>query len=125
MSFLHQVGIILLSCLCLSACRQARGPDYAPAYGDRSRIASGQATYTFAVFPLHNALHLYSVYQPMIDMINRQVTGLTLRLEVGRDYASYESQLQARHYDVALLNPYQSLVSESLGYRIFGKMGDD
>lgn len=81
--------------------------------------------YVFAVHPLHNPQRLFAVYGPILDRINAENPDLRFRLEASRNYAAFERKLAERRVHFALPNPYQTLMSETHGYRIFGKMGDD
>ena len=81
--------------------------------------------YVFAVHPLHNPVRLFDVYEPIIDRIRAECPDLRIRLEASMDYHAFEGKLAARQVHFALPNPYQTLLSQASGYRIFGKMGDD
>jgi phosphonate transport system substrate-binding protein len=70
-------------------------------------------------------VQLFKVYQPMIDAINQRAAGFSVKLETARDHPSYDARLHERKLDLALVNPYQAIVAERCGYRIFGKMADD
>lgn len=94
-------------------------PDYRPA------TAEERGEFVFAVHPLHNPQRLLQVYGPVMDRLNRTVPGARFRFEASRDYADFEQKLAKRRIHFALPNPYQVLVSETHGYRVFGKMGDD
>jgi phosphonate transport system substrate-binding protein len=114
-----------LLALYLAGCGRDAAPDYAPTFGDRPVAAADADEYTFGVFPLHNAVRLFEAYQPLVDAVNRQAEPCTVRMEAARDYPSYDAKLRRREFNFALVNPYQAVVSEAYGYRIFGKMADD
>jgi phosphonate transport system substrate-binding protein len=78
----------------------------------------------FGVHPLHNPRRLETVFGPLTDRLQR-ATGVPLRLEASRSYQAFEDKLQARQFDFALPNPYQTVTAEAVGYRAFAKMGDD
>lgn len=121
---------LLLAGVCLSllgACGgndHADQEDYAPAFADQP-LHPQLPTYVFAVHPLHNPERLFQVYEPLVDYLNRQLTGARIQLEASRSYDAYEKKLYSRHYDLALPNPYQTLRSLAHGYHVFGKMADD
>lgn len=98
---------------------------YLPQYADRPADVTSGLTYTFAVHPLHNPLRLFAKYQPLLDLINEQVVGFSLKLVASRDYSTFESRLYRRSFHFALPNPLQTIISQHYGYRIIGKMGDD
>lgn len=81
--------------------------------------------YVFAVHPLHNPVHLFEVYGPLVNYLNRNIPGVTFRLEASRNYEAFEQRLYARRFDFALPNPYQTLHALDHGYHVIAKMGDD
>lgn len=82
-------------------------------------------TYTFGVHPLHNPQKLFEVYQPLVDYINSRLMEARIKLEASRNYAAYDEKLFNGYFDLALPNPYQTVVAAQKDYIIFGKMGDD
>ena len=94
-------------------------------YADRPANTSTNRVYSFAVHPLHNPMRLFSKYQPLLDLINEQVEGFSLKLVTSRDYPTYDQRLYMGRFHFALPNPLQTLASQSHGYHIIGKMGDD
>jgi phosphonate transport system substrate-binding protein len=111
--------------LLLAGCTSGAPEHYAPRYTDASLAAPRKMEYLFAVHPLHNPKRLFEVYQPLMDAINAQALGFTVKLEASTDYAEFEKKLYSGKFHFALPNPYQAIESERHGYRIFGKMGDD
>ncbi len=100
--------------------------DYQPTFKNTSaHNPSRKREYKFGVFPLHNPVHLFKVYDPMLESINADAKGFRLKLDSSKDYASYESKVFGRQLDFAIINPYQAIKAEAKGYRIFAKMGDD
>ncbi|MDD2914011.1 MAG: phosphate/phosphite/phosphonate ABC transporter substrate-binding protein [Gallionella sp.] len=81
--------------------------------------------YVFAPHPLHNPARLFEIYGPVIDYLNRNISGAKFRLEASRNYEEFEKKLYARQVDFALPNPYQTLNSLNHGYHVIAKMGDD
>jgi phosphonate transport system substrate-binding protein len=105
----------------LGSCSPESAP-YAPAFADEPE---GQPVYTFAVHPLHNPALLYKIYGPLVDHLNAKLPGIRFRLVASRDYAAFGRRIAASEFDFALPNPYQAILAERAGYRIFGKVGDD
>ncbi len=100
--------------------------DYSgPTYGDKPRIITDKVNYIFSVHPLHNPIRLFEVYQPLVDLINKNTNEFSLSFEASRDYSTFEEKLYSRKFHIALPNPYQTILSEQYGYEIAGKMGDD
>lgn len=96
---------------------------YRPAFTDTS--PRREPVYVFGIHPLHNPQRLFDIYQPLVDLLNRRLDGVRVRLEASRNYAGFEKKLAERHFHFALPNPYQTITSTRHGYRVFGKMGDD
>lgn len=120
--------LILLACaLLLAACGDERGATgYQPQYGDRVVADTmGRKDYVFGIHPLHNPARLFQVYGPIMDRLNAAIPEAHFSLEASRNYEEFDRKLYARHFDLALPNPYQTVNSLGHGYRVFGKMGDD
>ena len=117
--------LLAIGALALGSCGRSSQGDYAPTYARQPQGGPAVPEYILGIFPLRNALGLSEVYQPMVDAVNRQAAGFTVRMESARDYPAYENKLRERTLDLAMVNPYQVIAAEKLGYVIFGKMGDD
>jgi phosphonate transport system substrate-binding protein len=104
-------------------CGHNRAFEYEPIFADWSGRSGSNSEYAFGVFPLHNSVRLFQVYQPMIDDVNLQAVGFSVKLQSSRDYPSYEAKLQRRELPFALIN--QAITVAGRGYRIFGKVADD
>lgn len=106
-------------------CRRDSTPAPAPDYGDKPAVDVPAVEYIFAVNPLHNPVRLFEIYQPMVDIINQQAGDFRLKLETSENFASFEGKLARRTVHFALPNPYQTLLAEKTGYRVFAKRSDD
>lgn len=113
------VAILLL----VAGCGEDAADDYTPEYADTSALQS--EVLVFGVHPLHNPATLYEVYGPLMSYLTARLGGPKVRLEASRNYADFERKLADRRFHFALPNPYQTLLSQHHGYRVFGKMGDD
>lgn len=113
----------LLALLSLAACHDASRQAEGPRYGDRP---AGDSTplYRLAVHPLHNPVKLTQAYQPLIDHLNRTVTGARFELEASRDYQAYEAKFRARGPEFLLPNPWQTIEAIKVGYRVIAMAGD-
>ncbi|HJV71396.1 phosphate/phosphite/phosphonate ABC transporter substrate-binding protein [Ideonella sp.] len=100
-------------------------PAYTPRYGERSAESPPSRPIVFGVHPLHNPRHLFTTYGPLVDRLNAGLPGARFVLEASRNYEEFERKLYARHFDLALPNPYETLMAMRHGYRVFGKMGND
>ncbi|MBI5108448.1 MAG: PhnD/SsuA/transferrin family substrate-binding protein [Rhodocyclales bacterium] len=81
-------------------------------------------TYRLAIHPLHNPQKLAEAYQPLVDHLNRQLAGVRIELEASRDYQAYEQKFRARGPELLLPNPWQTLESIKVGYRVIAMAGD-
>lgn len=109
--------------LALGGCDAKQPAAYQPSFG--TEPPHHHTVYLFGVHPLHNPEHLFQVYQPMVDYINRRLRGGRLQLEASRNYAAYDEKLFGGRFHFSLPNPYQTIEALKHGYRVFGKMGDD
>jgi len=78
----------------------------------------------FAVHPLHNPQLLAHAYQPMIDLLNAQLSAVQIELEASRDYQAFEAKYNAREPAFLLPNPWQTLQAIQLGYHVIAMAGD-
>lgn len=108
----------------LAACSQGPGDDASSPQYDAQATSQGKV-YVFAIHPLHNPVRLFEIYGPLVDYFNRNIQGVTFRLEASRNYEEFDRKLYGREPDFALPNPYQTLNSLKHGYHVIAKMGDD
>ncbi|MFA7241450.1 MAG: phosphate/phosphite/phosphonate ABC transporter substrate-binding protein [Sulfuricellaceae bacterium] len=110
----------------LAACgRNDQSAAYQPQFGDRPATLSAKKEYLFGIHPLHNPKRLFEVYGPIVDSLNARIPEARFTLEASRNYEEFDKKLYARHFDLALPNPYQTVNALKHGYRVFGKMGED
>lgn len=81
--------------------------------------------YIIGIHPYLNSQKLYSAYAPILAYLETQVQDADFTLETSPDYASYEQKLHAGHFHFALPNPYQTLDSLAVGYRVMARMAPD
>jgi ABC-type phosphate/phosphonate transport system substrate-binding protein len=109
--------LVLLLIVMVAGCDGENSSEYKPTFGDAPASDTAVPEYRFAIFPLHSSVRLFEVYQPLATAINRQAAGFTVKTETSRDFASIESRIRQRQVHLALLNPYQAIEAETLGYR--------
>lgn len=115
-------ALVLLGVI-LSACNQ-RQETSGPRYGDAPREKTAVRSCTVAVHPLHNPAKLTEAYQPLIDYLNKRLSGVRLQLESSRDYASFEQKYRSRTPEFILPNPWQTLQAIQSGYRVIASAGE-
>ena len=114
--------LALITTLLLLGCDRPAEP---PALKYSSAPASTTIpTYRLAIHPLHNPQKLAEAYQPLIDHLNRQLPAVHIELEASRDYQAYEQKFRARGPELLLPNPWQTLESIKVGYRVIAMAGD-
>lgn len=97
--------------------------DYQPSFSTQNPSAAKE--YIIGIHPLHNPKRLFQIYGPIVDRINAKMPDVVLKLEASRNYDEFDKKLYARHFDIAMPNPYETIRSLRFGYRVFGKMADD
>lgn len=118
-------GLLLACFLLAGGCSPSDEESYQPQYGDQPIQAASKPDYLVGIHPLHNPVRLFEVYGPLVDRLNTLIPDAHFTLEASRNYGEYEKKLYARHFDLALPNPYQTINALEHGYRVFGKMADD
>jgi phosphonate transport system substrate-binding protein len=96
---------------------------YRPSFEERSSI--GNKEYFFGIHPLHNPERMQEFFGPIVDLLNEQIEGARFTLESSKDYEDYNVKITNRHFHFILPNPYQTLLAQRHGYKVFAKMGDD
>jgi phosphonate transport system substrate-binding protein len=113
---------VLWSLMLLTACGR-EGPAYQPSFGFRTDPTLRE--YVVGILPQHNMQKLVALYAPVVEEINARMPGVRLRMEVSRDFETFERKVANGYFDFAMLNPYQTVLSFKHGYRVFAKMADD
>lgn len=114
---------LLLLAFSLSSCNQ-RQDSSGPRYGDIPQGKPPVHVYTVAVHPLHNPAKLAEAYQPLLDYLNKRLTGVRLNLESSRDYGSFEQKYRSRTPEFILPNPWQTLQAIQSGYLVLASAGE-
>ena len=116
--------IFLFLILSVTACGQSEQDQYQPTVtqGDNQHDIK---EYVVGIHPLHNPKRLMEVYGPIVEYINLNISQVHFKLEASRNYEEFDKKPYSGHFDMAMPNPYQSVMSLAHGYRIFRKLGDD
>jgi len=117
---------MLVLCLLplVNACSDSP-PAYQPEYATKPP-ATG-TVYSFAPHPLMNPQKLAEIYGAMIDALNRSLAQdrITLKVETSLNYAAFNEKIRLKQVHFALPNPYQTVLSQEHGYKIFAKATPD
>ncbi len=119
---MRYLGLLILALL-LAGCGKSQQAVYEPSFS--TKIPTNIKEYIVGIHPLHNPQRLVELYEPILEHINASMPEVHFRLEASRNYAAFEKKLYSGHFDFAMPNPYQTVLSLKHGYHVFGKMGDD
>lgn len=117
------VRVLLVVMLILTGCGRPPESDYQPSFS--AHPGSDVKVYVVGIHPLHNPQRLMKLYGPVVEYINAGIPGVHFNLEASHNYEEFDKKLYSGHFDFAMPNPYQTVLSLKHGYRVFGKMGDD
>ncbi|MDX1811679.1 MAG: PhnD/SsuA/transferrin family substrate-binding protein [Gammaproteobacteria bacterium] len=106
----------------LTACDQNDKKNIGPQYS--SKANSSESVYYLAVHPLNNPDKLLRSYQPLIDYLNENISGIRFELEASRDYQVYEAKYRRKEAEFLLPNPWQTLQAIKVGYHVIAQAGD-
>lgn len=115
--------VMTVAALALTACSEPSKDRYAPEFGPAS--GSGVPEYVVAPLPVYNPKRLFEIYAPLIDRLNERIPNAHFRFQASRSFADFEKNLNARRFDFALPNPYETVNALRYGYHVFAKMGND
>jgi phosphonate transport system substrate-binding protein len=113
----------LIAVLLVAACGKSQDTVYEPSFSNQAKTEVKE--YVVGIHPLHNPQRLMEMYGPILEHIDAAIPGVHFRLEASRNYEDFDKKLYSEHFDFAMPNPYQTVLSLKHGYRVFGKMGDD
>ncbi|MBI3280029.1 MAG: phosphate/phosphite/phosphonate ABC transporter substrate-binding protein [Acidobacteria bacterium] len=110
--------------LALCGCGAQATGEHVPEYSRTPRNGGGQIEYVFGVPPVHNPVHLFEIYQPLMEIINAGVTGFQVKIETAPDHASYQQKLISGHLQFAILDPHLVIGAERRGYKPFARVAE-
>ncbi|BBO99333.1 phosphate/phosphite/phosphonate ABC transporter substrate-binding protein [Sulfuriferula nivalis] len=114
---------LLILVLLLAGCGKTHKAVYEPSFS--TKAPTNIKAYVVGIHPLHNPRRLMEMYGPILEYINATMPNVHFRIEASRNYEDFEKKLYSGHFDFAMPNPYQTVLSLKHGYHVFGKMGDD
>ena len=101
-------------------------PGYQPVYRAEPETPTARLPRIIVgVHPLYNPARLFEVYGPLIDLLNVRIPSVHFELEASRNYTEYDRKLYARHFGLALPNPYEIVLSIGRGYHVLAKADND
>jgi phosphonate transport system substrate-binding protein len=102
----------------------ARQPaDYTPVYGPSPTVSNSISQYSFGVPSIRPVRSLWDRYSQLIDALNHAGAGFTLKMESALTPDTYDAKLRAGVFDFAIVDPYQVLLAENLGYKVIARTG--
>ncbi len=118
-----RLWFFLLALLVLTGCGKQTEISYEPEFTARDSNTGKQ--YIVGILPQHNLQRLMELNAGLMQQINTAIPEAHFEMEASRSFEEFEKKLFAGHFDFAMLNPYQTVLSLKYDYRVFGKMGDD
>jgi phosphonate transport system substrate-binding protein len=116
---------VAVLCVVLWGCAQTpKTADYQPQIGTTHPPRPAIPEYSFGVLPTHNAIRLFETYQPLIEELNKRVSGFKVRLETAKGYPEYETKVWDRRLHFVMLNSHLVIPAEERGYQIIGRTAD-
>ena len=97
--------------------------DYTPLYSSSPVEPNTRPQYSFGVPAIRHVRSLWESYAQLIDALNRANDGFVLKLESAQTADAYDAKLRAGVFDFAIVDPYQVLVAEDLGYDVIARTG--
>jgi phosphonate transport system substrate-binding protein len=116
------IAALVISSALLASC--ARQPvDYTPLYGSSPWAPNAVPQYSFGVPAIRHVRSLWESYAQLVDVLNSASSGFIVRLESAQSADTYDAKLRAGAFDFAIVDPYQVLVAEDLGYAVIARTG--
>jgi len=118
----NSIATVVACSALLAGC--ARQPaDYSPLYGPAPTLSNTVPQYSFGVPSIRPVRSLWDRYSRLVDALNRAGGGFTLKMESAQTPDTYDAKLRARVFDFAIVDPYQVLIAENLGYTVIARTG--
>src|SRR5260370_30435592 len=110
---------VAVLCVVLWGCAQTtKTPEYQPQIGAAQPPRPAVPEYSFGVLPTHNAIRLFETYQPLIEEINRRISGCKVKLETAKDYPEYETKVRDGRLHFVMLNSHLVIPAEQRGDQV-------
>lgn len=109
----------------ISCTQKNNQSEYHPFFTSQRPAANKQTEYVFGIHPLHNPQRMFEIFNPIMDILSREIPNSKFTLEASRDYTDFNHKLENRKFHFTLPNPYQTIKGIKHGYHVFAKMGDD
>jgi phosphonate transport system substrate-binding protein len=116
------IAALVASSVLLAGCAR-EAVEYTPLYGSSPMVSKTIPQYSFGVPAIRHVRSLWDRYAHLIDALNRSGVGFTLKMESGLTPDTYDSKLRAGVFDFAIVDPYQVLLAENLGYAVIARTG--
>lgn len=111
------------TCLLVLAVLLAASSGADPQYSNKPPQTS-KPLYRLAIHPLYKPAKLAETYLPLVELLNKRISGVHFELEASRDYQTYLGKLRARQPELLLPNPWQTLQAIKVGYNVIAMVGD-
>jgi phosphonate transport system substrate-binding protein len=111
-----------LACVAFSLCSSDPAP-FQPVVATAPAKDLQVPVYQFGVEPMSVARNLWRRYNPLIQEINRSVTGFKVKLDSGYTIDAYDRKLADGVFDFAIMEPHRVLEAERFRYGVFVRAG--
>jgi phosphonate transport system substrate-binding protein len=118
----NSIAAVVVSSALLAGCTR-QPAEYTPLYGSSPIVPNTIPQYSFGVPAIRHTRSLWDSYAKLIDALNRASAGFALKMESAQTPDTYDAKLRAGAFDFALVDPYQVLVAENLGYTVIARTG--
>jgi len=116
------IAALVASSVFLAGCAR-EATEYTPLYGSQPTVSNTIPQYSFGVPAIRHVRSLWDRYARLIDALNQSGVGFTLKMESGLTPDTYDAKLRAGVFDFAIVDPYQVLLAENLGYTVIARTG--
>ena len=117
----RSIAALLASALFIAGCN-SRKPAPEPVYGN-SPVVPSIPQHSLGVPAIRHVRSLWDRYSHLIKVLNESGTGFLVKLESGQTADTYDRKLRDGLFDFAIVDPYEVLVAERLGYNVIARTG--
>ena len=118
----NSIAILIACSVSLAGCGH-QPAEYTPVYGSSPQSPNTIPQYSFGAPAIRHARSLWDRYALLVGALNRASEGFIVKLESAQTADTYDAKLRAGAFDFAIVDPYQVLVAENLGYAVIARTG--
>ena len=111
----------VIACALVTGCKTRQPAEYTPLYGAAPPVPDTIPRYSLGVPAIRHARSLWDRYAQLVTTLNKDALGFELKLESGQTPDAYDARLRKGAFDFAIVDSYQVLVAENLGYSVIAR----